>query len=102
MTIKQAQEKLVAMPERFMECFRRKDYSQALHIYKTALTVAVFLELPEDQKTKLFGSRQQDPQVDGLFPESMVQKCIELTEIKRRDEREMILWDKFCRQYGLK
>ena len=94
---KQALEKLFSLPERFVDLFRRKEYAQALYLYNTARTVALFLEVSEDKKKNLFGSRQQDPAVEGMFPEQMVLKCIEEVEIRRKDEREKILWDRFVR-----
>ena len=57
----------------FRHHFNRKEYIEAKMVREIAGMVAVFIEAPEELKIELFGDRQGDEPVEGLFDE---EKCI--------------------------
>ncbi len=77
------------MPQRFRWHMQRKEYSRAKAQYDNARTVALFLELNEQQMIELFGERGERGVVisRGLFPEDLVQKSY-LECIKRNETHE--------------
>lgn len=74
-------DKLFAMPEKFNELYTAKEWAQAKYIYDTALRVAIFFELPEEEKIKLFGNYgyddREDKPMEGLFANDKVIKVDE-------------------------
>lgn len=85
--------KLWELAASFRAYVRQKKWSQAKHCYEVARNVSIFMELPEEEMVKLFGSRDEpDKPVIGMFPEEEVQKayreCIKrnLTNENRRYE----------------
>ncbi len=87
------------LPDKFREHMRRKEYAQAKHCYDTARTVALFIRLEPEKCEKLFGSRQQNPPVEGMFQEPLVLKALEHCAVKRRQEQEAVDKD-IRRRYG--
>ena len=86
-------DKLMAMPEQFMEKFREKDWAGAKYIYDTAIRISTFMEVPEDVKEKLFGNRataEEGEEQPGLFYESMVQRVYLECAIKRRLDTDSV------------
>lgn len=85
--------KLYRQPERFREQYYNKEWAAAKNTYDTAVKVALFMELPEEERNKLFGSRQEYPDhvIEGLFPEHMVNKvyleCVVKRNLGRENER---------------
>lgn len=77
--------KLYRQPERFREQYYNKEWAAAKNTYDTAVKVALFMELPEEERNKLFGSRQGYPEhvIEGLFPEDMVDKVYLECVVKR-------------------
>ncbi len=77
--------KLYRMPEQFKEQYWNKEWAAAKNTYDTAVKVAMFMELPEEERDKLFGSRQGYPDyiIEGLFPENMVDKVYLECVVKR-------------------
>ncbi len=65
-------EKFLRMPEQFKEAFRRREWAEAKYIYDSAIVVGLFLEVPEPVREQVFGSRQHEEAIDGMFPEWMV------------------------------
>lgn len=77
--------KLYRQPERFKEQYYNKEWAAAKNTYDTAVKVALFMELPEEERNRLFGSRQEYPEhvIEGLFPEAMVDKVYLECVVKR-------------------
>ena len=77
--------KLYRMPEQFKEQYRNKEWAAAKYTYDTAVRVALFMELQEEERNKLCGSRQGYPEyvIQGLFPEQMVDKVYLECVVKR-------------------
>lgn len=77
--------KLYRMPERFREQYHNREWAAAKNTYDTAVKVAMFMELPREERDKLFGSRQGYPEyvIEGLFPEYMVDKVYLECVVKR-------------------
>lgn len=61
--------KLKLQADIFGHHFRRKEYIQAYMTREIAGTVALFVEAPEELRTELFGDRQPDEPIEGLFNE---------------------------------
>lgn len=85
--------KLYRMPDQFKDQFRAGEWPAAKNTYDTAVKVALFMELPEEERNQLFGSRQGYPDkvIDGLFPEAMVDKvyleCVVKRDLGRESQR---------------
>ena len=78
-------DKLMKMPEEFNILYQEKRYSQAKRVYDTAIQVANFLEVSEETKNQLFGSKQDENNIIiGLFSEYKVQKCYYEVSVKRQ------------------
>lgn len=77
--------KLYRQPDIFRDQYYQKDWAAAKYTYDTAVRVALFLELPEDERNKLFGSSQGYPEnvIEGLFPAGMVDKVYLECAVKR-------------------
>jgi hypothetical protein len=65
--------KLKLQADIFGHHYSRKEYIQAKMTREIAGTVALFVEAPEDLRIELFGDRQPDEPIEGLFNE---EKCI--------------------------
>lgn len=76
---RQIMNKLYESAERFTQQCRNRNWAAAKYTYFRARTVAVFLELPEENMIELFGNRaykdDREELKDGLFPEAMVEKA---------------------------
>lgn len=85
--------KLYRMPDQFKDQYRAGEWPAAKNTYDTAVKVALFMELPEEERNRLFGSRQGYPDkvIDGLFPEAMVDKvyleCVVKRDLGRESQR---------------
>ena len=92
-------EKMYEMPERFNQAMREGNYENAYRIYNNAITISVFVDLPEEDRKKLFGNKPYiedwEEIIDGLFKEADVLKAGDAwirreveraEEIKRRRE----------------
>ncbi|MCM1387833.1 MAG: hypothetical protein NC231_10925 [Bacillus sp. (in: Bacteria)] len=69
--------KIYELPQVFNRSMANKDYPQAKCCYDTARTVALFMELDEEQMKGLFGERGERGAIirTGLFSEEKVQKA---------------------------
>lgn len=67
--------KLMLQAEIFNHHYSRKEYIEAKLTRETAGMVALFVEAPEEFKTELFGSRQGEKPVEGLFNEEKCSKA---------------------------
>ena len=61
--------KLILQADIFQHHYRKKEYVEAKLTRERAGIVAVFIRLPEKERTELFGDRQGDEPVEGLFDE---------------------------------
>ena len=69
-------DKLCTLGEQFKDFFRQKKYAQAMFAYRTALTVAVFMEADDDLKLFLFGYGNTDETDEkGLFNREWVSRA---------------------------
>ncbi len=66
--------------------FLNKNWGSAKWCYDTAVTVAVFCDMPQSDREKLFGNRSYkddaDPFVDGLFMEEKVDRVYKECAVK--------------------
>lgn len=92
---------LYDLAEQFRMHIRNKEYAQAKHCYDTALTVSMFIRMDPEKCLELFGSRQQEPPVEGLFREQDVQKAVYECSIRRKREEAAVRADRE-RRYGKK
>lgn len=80
-TIEQVKERLRDLAAKFMDHYRNKEYGKAKVCYDTALTVACFIGLEEEEREELWGNR--DKNIPGLFMESVVSKVFLETAVKQ-------------------
>lgn len=85
-------DKINSLPERFRQLMGERRYPEAKACYDDAVTLAVFLELPEEERIQLFGNRPYaedgEEATDGLFQEEMVQRAYLECAVKRNLGRE--------------
>ncbi len=71
--------KLYELADIFKSCYIRKEYAAAKMSYFRAQTVAVFLEMSEDELSELFGNRaykeDREELKNGLFSEEEVERA---------------------------
>lgn len=84
LTEKETIQKLHGEAADFRALVKQRQYSQAMHRYRTALNVAVFMELSREELDKLFGIRGEKGAIiqKGAFPEDMVLKASEMSRAK--------------------
>lgn len=102
LTTAEIERDLFDLPEQFKICMKSKDYPKAKHIYDTAVTVALFVRMDQEQQVKLFGSRQQDPPVEGMFRETDVQKAYFEVSVRRQQDAERIQAEEVARRQRLR
>ncbi len=76
--------KFLQLPCEFMEAYRKKDWFRAKHIYDSAIVIGLFLELPESLREQVFGSRQHEEIIEGMFPEGILFQVMKECVIKNR------------------
>ena len=77
LTQEQIRKKLYASAEQFKDAYMAKQYARAKNIYDTAERVALFVDLPMDDRRKLFMSQNDSNDKDakpiwGAFNQDMV------------------------------
>lgn len=84
LTEKEAKKKLFECAKDFCVMMRKRRYNQAKYCYDTALKVAVFLELPQNEMEKLFGINGEKGTVimKGEFPQELVARAYEMTVVR--------------------
>lgn len=90
---------LFELSDQFKWHMDRKEYAQAKYCYDTALTVSMFIQLEPEKRLKLFGSRQEDKPVEGLFREEDVLKATEECFRAQQKEQDEVKADLLAR-YG--
>lgn len=80
LTAEQIRDKLYASAQQFEEAYMRKQYAKAKNIYDTAERVALFIDLPWEDRKKLFmnqnDSEERDAQpVWGAFDQDRVRRA---------------------------
>lgn len=89
LTEKQIRAKLYNQAERFNKFYIEKRWSQAKYCYDTAERVALFLEVDDEIRWKLFGG-SEDYEEDPLFDHNKVckvyEECCVKRDLSRQDE----------------
>lgn len=80
LTAEQIRDKLYVSAQQFEEAYMRKQYAKAKNIYDTAERVALFVDLPQEDRKKLFlnqsDSDERDAQpVWGAFNQDWVRRA---------------------------
>ena len=65
LTQEQIRKKLYASAEQFKDAYMAKQYARAKNIYDTAERVALFVDLPMDDRRKLFMSQTESDNKDA-------------------------------------
>lgn len=84
--------KLILQADIFQHHYRKKEYVEAKLTRERTGIVAVFIRLPEKERTELFGDRQGDEPVEGMFDE---EKCIKagFESIKRGFDMQRMTYE---------
>ncbi|WP_202192983.1 hypothetical protein [Roseburia faecis] len=89
LTAEQIRDKLYASAQQFEEAYMRKQYAKAKNIYDTAERVALFVDLPQEDRKKLFMDQSDSDERDaqpiwGAFNQDWVRRayieCIKRNE----------------------
>lgn len=99
LTGKEIERNIFELAEKFQWHMRRKEYTEAKYCYDRARTVALFIQLDQGKCLELFGSRQEDPPVEGLFREEDVEKARYECSIRRKKEENAVRADG-VKRYG--
>lgn len=85
--------KYMELPDKFWEAYCRKEWAYAKMLYDDAIRIGLFLELPEEVREQVMGSRQ-DPErpVEGMFPEWAVDRVMHECLIKNRLGHECVVY----------
>lgn len=94
---KEIRKKVYELADYFKHYYQKKDWHRAKASYLTASTVAVFVQMSDEEKAELFGNRpykdDREELIDGLFPERQVER-VYLECIKRNDTYENLQFKK--------
>ena len=85
-------DKFLRMPARFQEAFRQRDWFRAKYIYDSAIVIGLFLEVPERIREQVFGSRQHEEPIEGMFPEWMLEQVMRECVIRDRLGFECVVY----------
>lgn len=81
LTSEQIRDKIYALADWFDECYAKKNWSQARYAYESASTMAVFMELSQEDMYELFGNHAEDPDNEppewGRFDRDKAHECFE-------------------------
>ena len=82
--------RLDEMAGKFMAFYRNKQYTAAKREYDAAVTIALRLDIEEEKKEELFGTRGERGTIlkRGLFPEDLVMKVTYETCMKKGSDPE--------------
>lgn len=76
MTEEEVMNKMRASADEFNALCRQQQYVMAINLYYRVRAVAVYIEMPEDKLTELFGSYEEKTEeqniVPGLFPRQII------------------------------
>ena len=75
MTEDEVMNKMRASADEFKALCRKQQYVMAINLYNMVRVVAVYIEMPEDKLTELFGSYGETEEqniVPGLFPRQII------------------------------
>lgn len=95
-------ERLYEQPDKFMKAISKKEYARAAFIHYIAECVALFCDVPESVRTELFGTRQTDEPVEGLFPEELVLRANDQMILHHKTLQEITLKEKREREEAWK
>lgn len=90
MTEEQMKKKLWDMADLFKHYMRKKMYAMAKFEYEKARSVAIFMELPEEEMDELFGERGNTGEIikKGLFAEEEVIRAYEKAAVRGNNGHE--------------
>ena len=93
--------KMILQADVFQHHYSKKEYVEAKLIREKTGIVAVFMETQEPLMNELFGSRQTDEPVEGLFDE---EKCIKagFESIKRGFDMQRMTYADVMKQIEMK
>lgn len=91
-------EKLYSGSTQFARDVYTGKYDKAVYAYEAARNVARFIELPEPQFEELFGSRQGEVPIVGLYNEELAMKAQLECIIKHQTMREITMAEKRKRE----
>ena len=77
-----------------MKAMSRKEYANAAFTAYIAECVCLFCGVPRSIRTELFGDRQADPPIEGLFPEHLVIKANDQMVFQHKTLQELTLKEK--------
>lgn len=98
LTSEQILEKLYRGASQFRQDARTGKSAKAFYAYEAARNIALFMELDDEQLTALFGSRQGDEPVIGLYEEELVLRAQEQCIIHNQTLREITMEEKRRRE----
>lgn len=80
LTAEQIREKLYASAQQFDVAYAKKQYAKAKNIYDTAERVALFVDLPQEDRKKLFMNQNDSDERDaqpvwGAFNQDWVRRA---------------------------
>lgn len=87
-------QRLYEQPDKFMKAMSRKEYANAAFTAYIAECVCLFCGVPRSIRTELFGDRQADPPIEGLFPEHLVIKANDQMVFQHKTLQELTLKEK--------
>lgn len=90
--------KLYAMSSQFLTDVYTKKYTKAVYEYEAARNIALFMELSEEQIIELFGTRQTDEPIRGLYDEELAIKAQWECVIRNQTLQEITMEDKRRRE----
>lgn len=67
--------KFLDLPDQFLNAYYAKEWAKAKRIYDTAITLGMFLEIPEPLRKEFFGlSDEDEEEIQGMIPRDMVSR----------------------------
>lgn len=86
-------QKYMELPGQFWEAYSRKDWSRAKMIYEDIIRIGLFLDLPEADRARVLGSRQDpDNVIEGMIPDEAVHKVMHECVVRNRLGHECIVY----------
>lgn len=85
--------KYMELPDRFWKAYCKAEWPRAKMIYDDAIRIGLFLEVPEEVRAQVMGSRQ-DPErpVEGMFPERAVNRVMHECVVRNRLGHECVVY----------
>lgn len=85
--------KFLDLPKQFMDAYREKNWFLAKYIYDMAITVGVFLEIPDSLQKEVFGiSTENEDEIQGMIPRDLVSQVYLECAVKDNLGRECVVY----------